>query len=74
MRVIKAVHLTAHDRKLINTSIANNLQDVSSPKKRLNIICTDEQGNVKANLWSYEVGIGWGAKSRWVMSEIIFKP
>lgn len=72
MKIHKANHLTAHDRRLIRTSLNNNLQDVSTPKKRLNIICQNAEGTVKANLWTYAVGIGIGAKSEWTKQEIEF--
>lgn len=66
-------HLTALDKKLIKTSIENNLQDVQTKRKRLNIICKDNEGNVKAHLYSFEKGIGIDAKSRWKQTEITFK-
>ena len=72
-KIIKSKHLTSLEKKLISVSIENNLQDVQTRQKRLNIICQDAEGNVKANLYSYEVGIGIGAKKYWKQSEIIFK-
>ena len=72
MKILKATHLTAHDRKLIKASLDNNLQDVSTPKKRLNIICQNAEGTVKANLWTFAVGIGIGSKSQWRKKEIQF--
>lgn len=72
MKVITAIHLTAHDKKLINFSLVNNLQDVYTSKKRLKIISKSDDGIVKANLWSYEVGIGIGAKMEWRKKEIQF--
>ncbi len=74
MQIIKAIHLTALDKKLIKSSIENNLQDVFTKKKRLNIICKDGAGNVKANLLSFAPGIGIGSKSYWQKQEVIFKP
>ena len=61
------------EKKLISTSIDNNLQDVQTKQKKLSIICEDSEGNIKANLYSYEVGIGIGAKKYWKQTEIIFK-
>ncbi len=72
-KIIKSKHLTALEKKLISTSIENNLQDVQTKQKRLNIICKDNEGNIKANLYSYDIGIGIGAKKYWKQSEIIFK-
>ena len=69
-KIVKSHHLTALEKKLISTSIENNLQDVQTKQKRLVIICEDNEGNVKANLYSYEIGIG--AKKSWKQSEIIF--
>jgi len=74
MQIIKAIHLTALDKKLIKSSIENNLQDVFTKKKRLNVICQDATGNVKANLLSFAPGIGIGSKSYWQKQEVIFKP
>ena len=73
MKVIKCIHLTAIDKKLIKASIENGLKDVQTKKKRLNIICSDAEGIVKANLFSFAPGIGIGAKSYWQKQEIIFK-
>ena len=70
-KIVKSHHLTALEKKLISTSIENNLQDVQTKQKRLNVICEDAEGNIKANLYSYEIGIG--AKKYWKQSEIIFK-
>ena len=53
-KIIKSKHLTALEKKLILTSIDNNLQDVQTKRKRLNIICEDAEGNIKANLYSHE--------------------
>ena len=72
-KIVKSHHLTALEKKLISTSINNNLQDVQTKQKRLSIICEDAEGNIKANLYSYEEGIGIGAKKHWKQSEIIFK-
>ena len=72
-KIVKSHHLTALEKKLISTSINNNLQDVQTKQKKLNIICSDHDGNIKANLYSYEEGIGIGAKKYWKQSEIIFK-
>ena len=72
-KIVKSHHLTALEKKLISTSINNNLQDVETKQKRLSIICEDAEGNIKANLYSYEEGIGIGAKKSWKQSEIIFK-
>ena len=72
-KIVKSHHLTALEKKLITTSIDNNLQDVQTKQKRLNVICEDAEGNIKANLYSYEIGIGIGAKKYWKQSEIIFK-
>ena len=72
-KIVKSHHLTALEKKLISTSIENNLQDVQTKQKRLNVICEDAEGNIKANLYSYEIGIGIGAKKYWKQSEIIFK-
>lgn len=72
MKIIKAHHLTALEKKMIRTSLENNLQDITTKNKRLNIICSDPNGNIKANLYSFEVGIGIGAKKRWVNREIEF--
>ena len=47
-KIIKSKHLTALEKKLILTSIDNNLQDVQTKRKRLNIICEDAEGNIKA--------------------------
>jgi len=74
MKIIKSLHLTALDKKLIKSSIENNLQDVFTKKKRLNIICQDAAGNVKADLLSFAPGIGIGSKSYWQKQEVIFKP
>lgn len=74
MQIIKATHLTTLDKKLIKSSIENNLQDVFTKKKRLNIISQDAAGNVKANLLSFAPGIGIGSKSYWQKQEVIFKP
>ncbi|MDR6548485.1 hypothetical protein J2810_004575 [Chryseobacterium rhizosphaerae] len=68
----KGGHLTALDRKLINTSIANNMQDVSTKQKQLNIITTDGHGNYKAVINSYEAGIGIGSKKSWCRKQIEF--
>lgn len=73
-KTIKAHHLTALDRKLITTSIANNLQDVSTPNKRLYNICQDAEGIVKSYLYSFEVGIGIDSKKEWIKREVQFKP
>jgi hypothetical protein len=73
-KVLKCRHLTALDRKLISASINAELQDVYTPQKRLNIICTDAIGNVKANLLTFQHEIGLGAKKSWYTQEIIFKP
>jgi len=51
----------------------NGLKDVHTKKKRLNIICSDAEGIVKANLFSFAPGIGIDAKSYWQKQEIIFK-
>ena len=72
-KIVKSHHLTALEKKLISTSVNNNLQDVQTKQKRLSIICEDAEGNIKANLYSYEEGIGIGAKKHWKQSEIIFK-
>lgn len=72
-KVIKALHLTALDKKLINTSIANDLKDVSTKEKRLNIICTDAEGIVKADLYSFALGIGIDSKKEWRKIEIQFQ-
>ena len=72
-KIVKSHHLTALEKKLISTSVENDLQDVQTKQKRLNIICEDAEGNIKANLYSYEIGIGIGAKKSWKRSEIIFK-
>lgn len=72
-KIIKSKHLTAHDKRLIIASINNNLQDVATPKKRLIIISQDAENNVKANLYSYQVGLGIGAKSSWHRQEIEFE-
>ena len=72
-KIIKSKHLTALEKKLISTSINNNLQDVQTKQKRLTVICEDAEGNIKANLYSHEEGIGIGAKKYWKHSEIIFK-
>ena len=72
-KIVKSHHLTALEKKLISTSIENNFQDVHTKQKRLNIIAEDNEGNIKANLYSYEIGIGIGAKKYWKQSEIIFK-
>ena len=72
-KIIKSKHLTALEKKLILTSIDNNLQDVQTKRKRLNIICEDAEGNIKSNLYSHEEGIGIGAKKYWKQTEIIFK-
>ena len=72
-KIVKSHHLTALEKKLISTSIENNLQDVQTKHKTLNIISEDVEGNIKANLYSYEEGIGIGAKKYWKQSEIIFK-
>ena len=72
-KIVKSHHLTALEKKLISTSINNNLQDVQTKQKRLNIITEDNEGNIKAHLCSYEEGIGIGAKKYWKQSEIIFK-
>jgi hypothetical protein len=72
-KIIKATHLTPLDRKLINTSIANNLQDVSTQQKRFNIICQDAEGIIKAYLYSFEVGIGINSRKEWRKREIQFK-
>ena len=72
-KIVKSHHLTALEKKLISTSIENDLQDVQTKRKKLNIICEDAEGNIKANLYSYEEGIGIGAKKYWKQSEIIFK-
>lgn len=72
-KTIKAHHLTTLDIKLINTSIANNLQDVSTPKKRLYNICQDAEGIVKAYLYNFEVGTGIDSKKEWRKREIQFK-
>lgn len=72
-KTIKTHHLTALDRKLINTSIANNLQDVSTKQKRFNVICQDAEGIVKAHLYSFEVGIGIDSQKEWKKREIQFK-
>jgi len=74
MKIIKALHLTQLDKKLIKLSIENGLKDAHTKRKRLHIICSDSEGNVKANLFSFAVGIGLGAKSYWQKEEIIFKP
>ena len=74
MKLITNIHLTTLEKKLIKTSIDNGLQDVQTKKKRLHIISTDNEGNVKANLYSFEVGIGIGSKSRWVCREVVFSP
>ncbi len=73
MKIIKALHLTSLDKKLINSSIANGLKDVFTKQKKLHIICEDGEGNIKANLLSFAPGIGIGAKSYWQKQEIIFK-
>ena len=72
-KIIKSKHLTALEKKLISTSINNNLQDVQTKQKRLTVICEDAEGNIKANLYSHEEGIGIGAKKYWKQTEIIFK-
>ena len=72
-KIVKSHHLTALEKKLISTSIENDLQDVQTKQKRLAIICKDNEGNIKANLYSYEIGIGIGAKKYWKQTEIIFK-
>ena len=72
-KIVKSKHLTALEKKLISTSINNNLQDVQTKQKRLTVICEDAEGNIKANLYSHEEGIGIGAKKYWKQSEIIFK-
>ena len=72
-KIVKSHHLTALEKILISTSIENNLQDVQTKYKTLNIISEDKEGNIKANLYSYEIGIGIGAKKYWKQSEIIFK-
>ena len=72
-KIVKSHHLTALEKKLISTSIENYLQDVQTKQKILNIIAEDNEGNIKANLYSYEEGIGIGAKKYWKQSEIIFK-
>ena len=72
-KIVKSHHLTALEKKLISTSIENDLQDVQTKQKRLVIICKDNEGNIKANLYSYEEGIGIGAKKYWKQTEIIFK-
>ena len=36
-KIVKSHHLTALEKKLISTSIDNNLQDVQTKRKRLNI-------------------------------------
>ena len=69
-KIVKSHHLTALEKKLISKSINNNLQDVQTKQKRLNIICEDAEGNIKANLYSYEEGIGIGAKKHWKQSAI----
>jgi hypothetical protein len=74
MKILKPNYLTVLDKKLIKTSAQNNFVDVSTKKKRLNIICSDDNGVYKANLYSFAVGIGIGAKSYWQKQEIIFKP
>jgi len=70
-KIVKSHHLTALEKELISTSIENNLQDVQTKHKTLNIIAEDKEGNIKANLYSYEEGIG--AKKYWKQTEIIFK-
>ena len=72
-KIVKSHHLTALEKKLISVSIDNNLQDVHTKQKKLSIISKDAEGNIKANLYSYEVGIGIGAKKYWKQTEIIFK-
>lgn len=74
MKIIKSFHLTGLDKKLIASSIENGITDVHTKKKRLNIVCIDSEGTVKANLFSFAPGIGIGAKSYWQKQEIIFKP
>ena len=46
---------------------------MKTKQKCLNIIAEDNEGNIKANLYSYEEGIGIGAKKYWKQTEIIFK-
>lgn len=74
MKQITNIHLTTLDKKLIKASIENGLKDVQTKKKRLHIICTNNEGEVKANLYSFEVGMGIGSKSRWVCREVVFSP
>ena len=45
----------------LSAEISNRIKDL------------DDKGNIKANLYSYEEGIGIGAKKHWKQSEIIFK-
>ena len=47
------------------------MQDVSTKNKRLNFICEDNEKNYKFNLYSFEHGIGIGAKKEWVKKELI---
>ena len=72
-KIIKSKYLTALEKKLISTSIENNLQDVSTKNKRLIFICEDNEKNYKFHLYSFEHGIGIGAKKEWIKREIIFK-
>lgn len=71
---ISGNHLTTTDKQLIRSSIDNDLQDVQTKNKKLHIISTDDSGNVKAKLYSFEVGIGIGSKKQWCGREIVFKP
>lgn len=64
-------HITALERKLIKLSFDNEMQDVSTKNKRLNFICEDSDKNYKFHLYSFESGIGIGAKKRWVKKELI---
>ena len=64
-------HITPLERKLIKLSFENEMQDVSTKNKRLNFICEDSDKNYKFNLYSFEHGIGIGAKKRWIKKELI---
>ena len=66
-------HITPLERKLIKLSFENNMQDVSTKNKRLIFICEDNEKNYKFHLYSFEHGIGIGAKKEWIKREIIFK-
>lgn len=76
MKVVKItskIHLTKLDKDMVKFSVAEGVVPVSTARKRLTNIVKNSSEEYSAILWSYEDGIGLGAKKRWIEKPIEFK-